>query len=75
MSAAGFILGINLFATVLLSVAFQMLAGYDRCRSEARWMALAYGVGAGFFVIEAFIPSLTDARLPSPRLHSAWPAR
>lgn len=63
MSAAGFILGINLFATVLLSVAFQMLAGYDRCRSEARWMALAYGVGAGFFVIEAFIPSLTDARL------------
>lgn len=63
MSGAGFILAINLFVAGLLSTAFMMIAVYDRSRVAARWLALGYAVGMGFFAIEAVIPALGDARL------------
>lgn len=63
MSGAGFILAINLFVAGLLSAAFMMIAVYDRSRVAARWLALGYAVGMGFFAIEAVIPALGNARL------------
>ena len=63
MSGAGFILAINLFVAGLLSAAFMMIAVYDRSRVAARWLALGYAVGMGFFAIEAIIPALGNARL------------
>lgn len=64
MSGAGFILGINLVVAGLLASAFLAIAVYDTSRVAARWIALSYLFGMGYFAIEAFVPLFSDARPP-----------
>src|SRR5690606_26838651 len=61
MSGASFILGINLFVAGLLAAAFMAIAAYDGRRTAARWLAVAYLVGAAYYGIEIGIPALGDA--------------
>ncbi len=64
MSAAGFILAINLVVAGLLGTAFLMVAVYDRARISARWLALSFFLGMAYFVVEVGMPFFTDARIP-----------
>jgi diguanylate cyclase (GGDEF)-like protein len=63
MSGAGFILAINMVVAGLLVSAFMMIAAYDSRQACARWMALAYGLGMLYAVIEFGITTLETTRL------------
>ncbi len=61
MSGASFILSINIAVAGLLAAAFMAVAAYDGRRLAARWMAAAYLIGMGYYVVELAIPTLHDA--------------
>jgi diguanylate cyclase (GGDEF)-like protein len=61
MSGASFILSINIAVAGLLAAAFMAVAAYDGRRLAARWMAAAYLIGMGYYVVELTIPTLHDA--------------
>src|SRR5687768_4914608 len=63
MSGAGFILAINMVVAGLLVSAFMMIAAYESRQACARWMALAYGLGMLYAVIEFGITTLETTRL------------
>lgn len=62
MSAAGFVLAINLFVAGLFATAFGIVAAYYRSAIGARWLALAYGIGLFNGVFEFILPYQEDAR-------------
>ena len=62
MSAAGFVLAINLFIAGLFATAFGIVATYYRTAIGARWLAVAYGIGIANGVLEFVLPHQADAR-------------
>lgn len=65
MSAAAFVLAINLFVAGLFAIAFGILAAYQRTSVGARWIALGYGFGIVNSVLEFLLPFQSDARFLS----------
>lgn len=72
MSAAGFVLAINLFVAGLFATAFGIVAAYYRGAIGARWLALAYGVGLFNGVFEFILPYQADARPVSFAIFAAF---
>ena len=72
MSAAGFVLAINLFIAGLFAIAFGIVAAYYREAIGARWLALAYGVGIFNGVFEFILPYQDDARPVSVAVFAAF---
>ena len=72
MSAAGFVLAINLFIAGLFAIAFGIVAAYYREAIGARWLALAYGVGIFNGVFEFILPYQDDARPISVAVFAAF---
>lgn len=63
MSAAAYILVINLFVAGIFATAFGVVAAYARLAIGARWLALAYGLGMVNPVLEFILPRQDDPRL------------
>lgn len=62
MSAAAFVLAINLFVAAIFATAFGIVAAYARSAIGARWLALAYGLGIVNPILEFMLPGQTDPR-------------
>lgn len=62
MSAASFVLAINLFVAGLFGTAFGVVAAYYRSAIGARWLAAAYAVGIANGLMEFFLPYQVDGR-------------
>ena len=65
MSAAAFVLAINLFVAGIFATAFGVVAAYQRSALGARWLAFAYGFGMLNVVLEFILPYQDDHRLVS----------
>jgi diguanylate cyclase (GGDEF)-like protein len=65
MSAAAFVLAINLFVAGIFATAFGVVAAYQRSALGARWLAFSYGFGAMYMVLEFILPYQQDHRLVS----------
>lgn len=65
MSAAAFVLAINLFVAGIFATAFGVVAAYERSAIGARWLAFSYGFGALHLVLEFILPYQEDHRLVS----------
>ncbi|WP_338721321.1 GGDEF domain-containing protein [Devosia sp. XK-2] len=65
MSAAAFVLAINLFVAGIFATAFGVVAAYQRSAMGARWLAFAYGLGVVDVVLEFILPYQQDHRLVS----------
>ncbi|WP_297104134.1 GGDEF domain-containing protein [uncultured Devosia sp.] len=65
MSAAAFVLAINLFIAGIFATAFGVVAAYQRSALGARWLALAYSFGVLNVVLEFILPYQDDHRLVS----------
>lgn len=63
MSAAGFILAINVFVSGLFIAAFSVIALRSRLAVGARWLALAYSMGVVNAALEFAMPTQQDPRL------------
>ena len=63
MSAAGFILAINVFVSGLFIAAFSVIALRSRLAVGARWLALAYSMGVLNAALEFAMPGQQDPRL------------
>ncbi|KKB78911.1 hypothetical protein VW35_10575 [Devosia soli] len=72
MSAAGFVLAINLFVAGLFASAFAIVATYYREAIGARWLALAYAIGLFNGIFEFILPFQTDARPVSVAIFAAF---
>lgn len=62
MSAAAFVMAINIFITGVFATAFGVVAAYARSSNGARWLALAYGLGMLNPVFEFILPQQADPR-------------
>lgn len=62
MSAAGFVLAINLFVAGLFGTAFGVVATYYRSAIGARWLAAAYAVGIANGLMEFILPYQADGQ-------------
>lgn len=62
MSAAGFVLAINVFVAALFAAAFAVVAWRTRTVIGARWLSLAYGMGIINAVLEFALPAQADPR-------------
>lgn len=62
MSAAAFVMSINLFVAAMFATAFGVIAAYQRSSIAARWLALGYGLGVLNAVLEFILPFQSDAR-------------
>ncbi|MBE0581322.1 GGDEF domain-containing protein [Devosia sp.] len=62
MSAAAFVLAINLFVAAIFATAFGIVAAYARSAIGARWLALAYGLGIVNPILEFLLPGQADPR-------------
>jgi diguanylate cyclase (GGDEF)-like protein len=62
MSAAAFVLAINLFIAAIFATAFGVVAAYARSAVGARWLALAYGLGIVNPILEFVLPGQVDPR-------------
>ena len=62
MSAAAFVLAINLFIAAIFATAFGIVAAYARSAIGARWLALAYGLGIVNPILEFILPGQLDPR-------------
>ncbi|QYO76730.1 sensor domain-containing diguanylate cyclase [Devosia salina] len=65
MSAAAFVLAINLFVAGIFATAFGVVAAYQRSALGARWLAFAYSFGVLNVVFEFILPFQQDHRLLS----------
>lgn len=65
MSAAAFVLAINLFVAGIFATAFGVVAAYQRSALGARWLAFAYSFGVLNVVFEFILPFQQDHRLVS----------
>jgi diguanylate cyclase (GGDEF)-like protein len=62
MSAAVFILAINLCVAAIFATAFGVVAAYARSAISARWLAAAYAMGMLSPLLEYVLPYQTDPR-------------
>ena len=62
MSAAAFVLAINLFIAGIFATAFGVVAAYARSAVGARWLAAAYGLGVVNPLLEFMLPGQVDPR-------------
>lgn len=62
MSAAGFVLAINLFIAGIFATAFAIVAGHYRLAVGARWLCAAYAIGILNGLLEFILPYQVDAR-------------
>lgn len=62
MNSAAFILAINLMVAGLLAASFLTLGSHGRQSPAARWLAVSYLLGMGYFAIEFCVPLFGDAR-------------
>jgi diguanylate cyclase (GGDEF)-like protein len=62
MSAAAFVLAINLFIACVFATAFAVVGIYARSAVGARWLALAYGVGLLNPALEFMLPGQVEPR-------------
>ena len=62
MSAAAFILAINLCVAGIFATAFGVVAAYARSAVGARWLSAAYGLGLVNPLLEFILPMQTDPR-------------
>lgn len=60
MSGGGFILAINMSVAGLLAAAFLFIAAYDRDQRAPRWIALGYGLGILYVVLEFLVGLLPE---------------
>ncbi len=65
MTAAAFVLAINLFVAGIFATAFGIVAAYKRSAVGARWLAFSYGFGALYLVLEFVLPYQADHRVVS----------
>jgi diguanylate cyclase (GGDEF)-like protein len=65
MSAAAFVLAINLFIAAIFATSFGILAAYRRSAVGARWLALGYSAGIIDVLLEFILPFQQDPRLVS----------
>lgn len=72
MSAAAFVLAINLFIAALFATAFGVVAAYARSSIGARWLALAYGVGMLNPLLELVLPLQRDPWLVQFGIFAAY---
>ena len=72
MSAAAFVLAINLFVAGIFATAFGVVAAYQRSALGARWLAYAYGLGVVNVVLEFILPFQSDHRLVSFGIFAAF---
>jgi len=71
MSAAAFVLAINLCVAGIFVTAFLLVAVYTRAVS-ARWLALAYGAGLVSVGLELILPFQNDPRLVGIGIFTAF---
>ena len=62
MSAAGFVLAINIFVAGLFTAAFGVVAWRNRAAIGARWLAFAYSIGIVNAGLEFILPGQADPR-------------
>lgn len=62
MSAAAFVLAINIFVTALFAVSFGVVAVYQKGSDAARWASAAYGLGVLSVGLEFVVPGQADPR-------------
>lgn len=62
MSAAAFVLAINLFIAFIFATSFGVVAAYARSALGARWLAMAYGVGLLNPALEFMLPAQVEPR-------------
>ncbi|MEQ8598981.1 MAG: GGDEF domain-containing protein [Devosia sp.] len=72
MSAAAFVLAINLFIAGIFATAFGVVAAYQRSALGARWLAFAYGLGVLNVVLEFVLPFQDDHRFVSFGIFAAF---
>lgn len=72
MSAAAFILAINLCVAGIFATAFGVVAAYARSVVGARWLAAAYGLGVVNPVLEFALPYQSDPRLVGIGIFAAF---
>lgn len=65
MSAAAFVLAINLFISAIFATSFGVIAAYRRSAVGARWLAVGYGCGVIDVLLEFALPFQDDPRLVS----------
>jgi diguanylate cyclase (GGDEF)-like protein len=63
MSAAAFVLTINLFIAAIFAISFGVVAAFQRSSDAARWLSAAYGLGVLNVGLEFLLPFQTDPRL------------
>jgi len=63
MSAATFVLAINLFIAAIFAVSFGVVAAYQKMSDAARWMSAAYALGIFNVILEFVLPFQQDPRL------------
>ena len=63
MSAAGFVLAINIFVAGLFTAAFGTVAWRNRSAIGARWLAIAYSIGMANAALEFILPTMQDPAL------------
>ncbi len=63
LSAAGFVLAINIFVAGLFAAAFGAVAWHNREAIGARWLAVAYALGIVNACLEFVLPLQGDPRL------------
>lgn len=62
MSAAVFLLAINLFVAAIFATAFGVVAAYARTAFGARWLSVGYGIGMMGPVAELMLPNQIDPK-------------
>ncbi|MBN9333036.1 MAG: GGDEF domain-containing protein, partial [Devosia sp.] len=72
MSAAGFVLAINLFIAGIFATAFAVVAAHYRLAIGARWLCAAYAIGILNGVLEFILPHQADARPTSLAIFAAF---
>ncbi|MCP8882787.1 GGDEF domain-containing protein [Devosia sp. XJ19-1] len=72
MSAAAYVLAINLFVAGIFATAFGVVAAYQRSAMGARWLAIAYSFGVFNVVLEFILPFQEDHRLVSFGIFAAF---
>ncbi|GHA24268.1 GGDEF domain-containing protein [Devosia pacifica] len=69
MSAAAFVLTINLFVAGIFAVAFAVVGAYQREHKSAFWLAACYGLGIFNAGLEFILPYQQDPRLVGIGIH------
>ncbi len=72
MSAAAFVLAINLFVAIIFATSFGVVAAYERSSVAARWLAAAYAMGIVTAGLEFGLPYQLDHRLFSFGIFAAF---